>query len=488
MKKRTHRVARVAALAVTLVALAFAPLAAVPSTTAAYTDTAAAETSPTQTPLLTQTTRMTPTSTYLENTATALQDDGTLWVWGFRGNGLAGNGTLTVPSTAPPSPVVLPNDGYAGRDHRYIVKVAGTSLDNYYPTDINYTGLAALSDDGRVYTWGGSSTNNIMGRPSTPIPYTQPGPVAIPGTVVDLRSTSSVFLALTSTGDLYTWGYAEGRGITGQGTATASSPAPSLILSGVHSIGAGMWNGWAIRGNFDARDPNTGVFWWGWANAGSAYASDPSGDSLGVSRYTPFRSNFLSVYAQTGCDSVGVVMGSAADQCLIRSMTGHYYGNQVNVQGQLLTWGDATNYGTGRAYVSGPVSATPIILAMPNDDPVTAVAPTQDYVQVLGASGQVYIYGRYSFGRGPDPTLGTPSLTNLVTPAQLLPLGSAVTALGGFGYSGTALNADGSFVSWGGGTAGGNNNTYSSIINSWGANSTPTTAVQGLTTMITPGS
>ena len=489
MKKTTHRAAGVAALAVTLVALAFAPLAAVPSTTAAYTDTARAETSPTQTPLLTQTTRMTPTNTYLANTATAIQADGTLWVWGFRGNGLAGNGTLTVPSNAPPSPVVLPNDGYTGPSHRYIVKVAGTSLDNYYPTDINYTGLAALSDDGRVYTWGGSAGNNVMGRPSAPVPYTQPGPVSIPGTVVDLRSSSGVFMALTSTGDLYTWGYAQSRGITGQGTPTASSPTPSLIMSGVHSIGAGMWNGWAIRGNFDANDATTGVFWWGWANAGSSYASDPSGDNLGTNRYAPFRSTFLSPFAQSGCDAVGVVMGSPADTCTITSLTGSYYGNQLVFDGgHLVTWGDATNYGTGRPYVSGAASATPLALTLPNDDTVKAVAPSQDYIQVLGESGQVYIYGRYSFGRGPDPTLGTPSTTNQVTPVQLVPLGSDVTAVGSFGYSATALKADGSFVSWGGGTAGGNNNTYSSIINSWGANTTPTTAVQGLTTMITPGS
>ncbi|MFE4948724.1 hypothetical protein ACFQ9V_01320 [Leifsonia sp. NPDC056665] len=485
---RRRTAPRVAGL-VGLVAVAFAALAVVPPTTAAYMDTAQAQTSADQSPLLTQTTRMVPTKTYLANTATAIQDDGTLWVWGFRGNGLAGNGTLTVPSTAPPTPVILPNTGYTGQNHRYIVRVAGTSLDDYYPTDINYTGMAALSDDGQVYTWGGSSTNNVMGRPSSPIPYTQPGPVSIPGTVVDLRSSSGVFMALTSTGDLYTWGYAQARGITGQGTPTASSPTPSLIMSGVHSIGAGMWNGWAIRGNFNPNDTTTGVFWWGWANAGSSYASDPSGDNLGVNRNAPFRSTILSAFAQSGCDTVGVVMGSAGDTCTITSLTGHYFGNQLVFDGgHMVTWGDANNQGTGRPYVSGAVSAQPLALTLPNNDTVAAVAPSEDYVQVLGASGQVYIYGRYSFGRGPDPTLGTPSTTNIVTPAQIVPLGSTVTAVGSFGYSGTAVNADGSYVNWGGGTAGGNNNTYSSIINSWGANTTPTNAVQGLTTMIPPGS
>ena len=483
MKRTTLRAAGLVAL----VAVAFVPVAVVPSTTAAYTDTARAETSPLTTPIFTQPARMIPTDTYLANTATALQDDGTLWVWGYRGNGLAGNGAATVASNARPTAVVLPNTGHSGPDNRYIVKVAGTSLDNYYPTNGSYTGLAALSDDGIVYTWGGTNANNVMGRPAAPIPYTQPGPVSIPGTVVDLRSSSGVFMALTSTGDLYTWGNPQGRGITGQGTATASSPTPSLIMSGVHSIGAGMWNGWAIRGNLDSNDQTTGVFWWGWANAGASFASDPSGDNLGANQYTPVRSTFLSLFAQEGCDTVGVVMGSADDQCTIKSLTGHYYGNQLVFEGgYMVTWGDATNYGTGRAYVDGTASAQPTALLMPNGDPVQAVAPSQDYVLVLGASGQVYVYGRYSFGRGPDPNSGAASTTNVITPTPIAPLNS-VTAVGAFGYSGTALNTGGSFVSWGGGTAGGNNNTYNSIINSWASNTASTAQVQGLTTMIPPG-
>lgn len=459
-----------------------------PRTAAAFTDTAAAETSATATPLTTQPARMMPTLTRLANTATALQDDGTLWVWGFRGNGLAGNGVLTVANTAPPSPVILPNTGYAGPGHRYIVEVAGTSLDNYYPTDINYTGLAALSDDGQVFTWGGNATNHVMGRPNTPTPFTQPGVVAIPGTVVDLKSSAGVFMALTKAGDVFTWGYPQGRGITGQGTASASSVAPFLILTGVHSIGAGMWNGWAIRGNQIPGDTATGVFWWGWANSGAAYASDPSGDHLGTSRYAPTRAVALSGYATSGCDSVGVVMGSAADQCSIRSLTGHYFGNQLVLStGGLITWGDGSNAGTGRPYVSGAESSTPATISLPGGDTVASIATTEDYVEVLGASSSVYIFGRYSFARGPNPLTGAPSTVNLVTPTTITSLGGPIVVLGGFGYSGTALRPDGTFVSWGGSTAGGNNNTYSSIRNGWAANTTPTNAIQGITPMTPPG-
>jgi hypothetical protein len=463
--------------------------AAAPTTTAAYTDTSAAETSQTDSPLTTQSARMFPTQTRIANTITWLQNDGTLWVWGYRGNGLSGSGVADVANVnTTPTPVILPNDGYAAQGHRHIVKVAGTSLDGYYPTDANTIGLAALSDDGQVYTWGGTNALNVMGRPATPTPYTQPGLVSIPGTVVDLTSSATVYMALTDTGDVYTWGYPQARGVTGQGAASASSATPTLIMSGVHSIGSGMWNGWAIRGNASDGDTTTGVFWWGWANAGSNYASDPSGDGIGTNQNSPTRSTALSAYATSGCDTVGVVMGSADDRCSIRALNGHYYGNQlVTSDGQLVTWGASSQYGTGRPYASAVESSTPAVVPLPNGDTVASVVVTVDYVQVLGTSGTVYIYGRYSFGRGPDPATGAASTTNLVTPTAITAFSGQVAALGGFGYSGTALMADGTLTAWGGGTQGGNNNLYNSIRGQWYPTLPASNAVQGIIPMTPPG-
>ncbi|WP_085368142.1 hypothetical protein [Leifsonia sp. NCR5] len=459
------------------------------TTTAAYTDATAAETSQSQSPLTAQSARMIPTQTRIANTITWLQSDGTLWVWGFRGNGLSGSGSATVPNNnTAPSAVILPNDGYAGPGRRSIVKVAGTSLDGYYPTDVNTTGLAALSDDGQVYTWGGNSANNIMGRPSTPTPYTLPGLVSIPGRVVDLASSATVYMALTDTGDVYTWGYAQARGVTGQGTATASSATPSLIMSGVHSIGAGLWNGWAIRGDSSPGDTTTGVFWWGWANTGSAYASDPSGDNIGTNANSPTRSTALSAYATSGCDTVGVIMGSADDECSIKQLNGHYFGNQlVTSDGQLIAWGAGSQYGTGRPYVSGAESATPTVVPLPNGDTVASVSVTVDYVEVLAASGTLYIYGRYSFAWGPNPATGAVSATNIVTPTAITAFSGPVAAVGGFGYSGTALLADGTLASWGGSTQGGNSNLYNSIRPDWYTTQPTNNAVQGILPMTPPG-
>ncbi|GEL48411.1 hypothetical protein CHO01_35270 [Cellulomonas hominis] len=464
-----------AALAVVAVVASTAP------TTAAYTDRAEAVTDVFASP----TTRFVPQQTYLAGTAAAVQDDGTIAVWGYRGNGLSGTGTTTVDSAATISLVTLPSDGHPDGARR-AVRLAGVSLDNYYPADVSYSGLAALSDDGRVYTWGGNQVHNIMGRTNA-VPFNRPGQVSIPGTVVDLVSSASVFMALTDTGDLYTWGYAQSRGVTGQGTATASAATPTRILTGVHSIGAGVWNGWAIRGNTVAGDATTGVLWWGWANGAGAYAGDPSGDNVTTSRSTPTRSQALSALTTTGCDAVGVVAGSPEDTCRLQSLTGHYYGSQAVLDdGTLLTWGNYVEWGTGRTDGGSAANNTPTAITLAAGVTARQVATTEDYVLVLGSDGYAYVWGRYSYSYGPHPSTGATSNANIRTPTRMTALGQ-VELLAGTGYSGMALRADGTLVLWGGTTQGGSHNTHRVVRNGFATTTTPTTPSQGLTALVMPG-
>jgi hypothetical protein len=391
----------------------------------------------------------------------------------------------TVASNAVPSAAVIPQTGYTGGAHRrHVIKVAAVSLDNFFEASVDTTGMAALSDDGIVYTWGGNQVNNIMGR--TAANYNTPTAVTIPGAVVDLVSSSGVFMALTSTGDLYTWGNPQGRGITGQGTLTASNSAPTQILTGVHSIGAGTWNGWAIRSNNNAADPQSGVFWWGWANATGSFAGDPSGDDIGTTRSVPTKSAALSALATSGCNTDGVVANSVADTCTLRSLSGHYFGNQaLTSTGVLYGWGtQGTVYGTGRA--TAPANA-PRIVTVPGNPAVAKVAVTEDYVLLLTTAGQVFVYGRYSFADGPNPTTGAISSTDPQTPTRIQALPTTATDIGGFGYTGMARLTDGRYYVWGGSTQGGNNNTYSSVRNGWASTSTPTNATQGLTLFSQPG-
>lgn len=449
------------------------------TTTAAYTDRASATTD-----VVASTTRFVPQQTHLPGTGTAVQDDGTIAIWGYRGSGLSGTGTASVASSAAISLVTLPSDGHP-EGRRRAVALAGTSLSN--ATDVHDTGLAALSDDGRVYTWGGDQTGYVMGRTDA-VPYARPGPVAIPGTVVDLVSSASVFMALTSTGDLYTWGHAQARGVTGQGSVTASSATPTRILTGVHSIGAGVWNGWAVRGNTVAGDTATGVLWWGWSPAPGTDAGDPSGDNRNTIRSTPTRSDALSAFTTSGCEAVGVVAGSPQDTCGIQSLTGHDHGSQaLRADGTLLTWGNPVEWGTGRVDGGAAANNTPTALTLAAGVTAVQVTTTRDYVLVLGSNGYAYVYGRYSRGGGPHPSTGATSTADLRTPVRHTALGQ-VEHLAGFGCSAAALRADGTIILWGGSTDGlSSTNAELAVCNGFATTTTPDSPSAGLTALVMPG-
>ncbi|KAI1403714.1 RCC1/BLIP-II [Hypoxylon fuscum] len=74
------------------------------------------------------------------------------------------------------------------------------------------TSFAALSDDGRVWTWGDGRFGALFGRPVSPeSPAERPGLVEalqdLPtGKITQIRAGGWMFLALTEGQDLYAWG------------------------------------------------------------------------------------------------------------------------------------------------------------------------------------------------------------------------------------------------------------------------------------------
>lgn len=443
--------------------------------------------------VVTGVTTWSPQQTFLANTNVALQGDGSIAIWGYRGNGISGTGAATVAETAPVTVIALPDDGYPRVGSRRAVKVQGTSLDNYYGADASYTGLAALSDDGNVYTWGGTQTNSVMGRDATTVPFNLPGRVDLPEPVVDLASSSGVFMALTESGAVYTWGdNYSGRGLLGQGITNRPSnllPQQVALPGPAHSIGGGVWSSWVVVGNYDETREDTGVFWWGWSNL-NTFQTSPGGDGDSTTRTSAFRSAALSPYATGGCDGPPVgPASSATDTCRIRSMSGHYYGNQVLLDdGSVLAWGQRNRGGDGRGAATDEEARTPTPIPGygPEGSRVVRVVAIEDIALALDAEGYVHQWGTLQYqGARPDGSLG-PAVT-VLAPERLDFLGAGVSGLGGSGYTPLVVPADPTvLISWLGAVQGGNN-TRGQVRDRFLETSTAPTGRQPPTTMTMPG-
>lgn len=450
---------------------------AVGSTTAAYTDRAQA----TAAGLSTDTTRFLPMEGRAAATGVAVQDDGTIAIWGFRGTGRSGTGTDSVASDAPVSVITLPSDGHPeGRRRAIEARTVGGQR------TASESGVIARSDDGRIYTWGGDQSKHKMGRTDDTVPFNEPGEVEIPGAVVDIAAGTRIMMALTSEGDLYTWGHPNGEGATGQGSLTASSPTPTRILDGVHSMGVGQVYGWAIRGNTIDGDPSSGVLWWG----RSLPLLDPSGGDEGAKNIgTPTQSRALSAYTTSGCDTVGVVAGSPEDTCSLQSIAGNGRGFVARLaDGSILTWGNPEG-GLGRPAGTTVENATPSPVWLPDGVRIENVSVSLTYVLLHGNDGNAYVYGSYDIWGGPHPDTGMVSFENVPTPVKLKALGP-VHALVGIGTSGAALRADGEIVLWGGGrdaptTVAANEDSL--VRDGFATTNTPTTSLVGLTDLVMPG-
>lgn len=443
------------------------------TTTAAKTDQVFAQLDPAQAPVTPPAT-WEMQQTYLAGTSVAIRQDGDIAIWGYRGNGLSGSGRKDVSAAAPVSTVPLPQEDGARR----AVKVQGTSLDGFWAEDSAFTGLAALSDDGKVFTWGGTQVNSVMGRGSTasdPREWWEPGEVYLPGRVVDLASSSGAYMALLENGEVYTWGHNWGsRGLLGHGhTWPVRNGAPRRVLlpGPAHSIGAGTWSSWAILGDHRAGDPASGVYWWGWGNR-HTYQTSPGGEGNGETAISPRQSVTLSRYARSGCDGPPAgPNGSQPETCSIRSMQGHYHGNTFLLDdGRLLAWGVgpavATSWGVPWEARTADEAATPTVVEIEAGVRAVRVVPTTDMVFALGDNGRVYQWGTRKYhavdSNGTLRSYGG-SHAPLKTPMRLDFLGADVESLGGSGYTPVVSQRGGDVVTWNGTTHGFNNNKHAQV-------------------------
>ncbi|MDR1851142.1 MAG: hypothetical protein LBR21_00580 [Propionibacteriaceae bacterium] len=459
--------------------LALALIASAPITAASFTDTEAGKMAIAfDDPLL----DLEPLDTMAMGTAMALDQFGCLWIWGLRKYGMAGVGVETVASEDPASRVCLP-------DSRKIVTADATSQygQNY---DLTY-GAAALADDGTVWTWGcyylrlcgvgAADKDNSAGDTQ----YYSPQQVTFPNLasgekIVDLKALNNAFAALSSGGQLFTWGEAT-FGVLGNGTQGTNLTSPVRMLTQVHSFGTSIFCGWAIaaagwRSGKDAASNDTlssnkaAVVFWG-SNAGSygrpsgdtsiadtVVKSTPSALTGTLANYLDYKDGDSTLGANTDDNAtLGVRMGSAQDGGTFQDMTGQYYGSSIRLKnGSLLSWG----YGSHGASGAG-ISKTggkPALITAAN--PIVGLATGTEFIFYWDSAGQAYFYGERKhtdkFPREDGAPYELPNVANLafaIDGGTTYPAWQKgkIAKIVGFGDSAMVKRTDGLLFTVGGG-------------------------------------
>jgi alpha-tubulin suppressor-like RCC1 family protein len=392
----------------------------------------------------------------------ALTSHGQVYGWGYNGDGEVGDGTFT------------------NRDRPVSV---------HLPADANVTAISAgiggdsslaLTDDGRVLTWG----NLFTGDQNTPI-YKS----GLPGAIKEIAAGGTHKLALAPDGAVWAWGnnYA---GQLGNGNTTDSDTPVQVIGlpvgDPVQHISGGIYHSLAVTqsgkvyawgGNLNgqlgngttsaagqpgsttaapvlglpADDPVTQVAGGGWHSLAltaskKVYAWGDNefgalGDGTKVERHT-------AVLAKSPQPALG--SGVTIDYIV----AGEFYSLALTSAGQVLSWGrnhDWSELGDGTSNdrsVPGPVSETG-----PGAMLVVAIGTSNASGHAIGASAPSSALAWGDNESGQVGNNNEPNDSNVPVPVQCLPGDPVVIDTGGYNHT-VALTRNGAVYAWGQGTYG----------------------------------
>jgi len=152
----------------------------------------------------------------------AVASDGTVYTWGFNSDGQLGNGTTAINSNVPVA--VVMSGVLSGK---VITKVAAGSFSS-----------TALASDGTVYSWGynfyGQLGNGTNTSSNVPVAVVTSG-VLNGKTITQIAGGTSHSMALASDGTIYSWGYNPNGQLGDGSTGTGSNVPIAVITSGVLS-------------------------------------------------------------------------------------------------------------------------------------------------------------------------------------------------------------------------------------------------------------
>jgi alpha-tubulin suppressor-like RCC1 family protein len=281
------------------------------------------------------------------------------------GTGLLGNGTTGTSST----PVKID-----GLSNHFVTQVSSYSE---YGAPGDHT--LALTSGGSIYSWGsndhgqlGNGTEIDSLAPTQPLPL----PAAVAGRVVAVSAGYQFSLALTSTGQVLSWG---ASGELGDGSVTdrlepAVIPAPGGQRA--LAISAGESHAEVVTSNGQV---------WGWgSNADGELGNGSFANSL-----LPVQAELPTGFVATAVAAAGVHY-AAEDQPQSHTLA-------LGADGRLFGWGNNSEgqLGTGQPGADQPL---PVQSLVPRHTTVVAIAAGGENSGALTSTGEVLTWGLNAYG------------------------------------------------------------------------------------------
>jgi alpha-tubulin suppressor-like RCC1 family protein len=306
----------------------------------------------------------------------AIKADGTMWGWGFNGDGETGDGTTAQRN----SPV------QAGTDNKWVSVAAGT----YY--------TMALKSDGTLWTcgWSGQHLNQI-GTGNTWVSY---------------FGGYMQFGAIRSDGTLWMWGY-NNYGQVGDGTTTTRAN-PVQIGTGTDWVSFGASAGGYYTSTSYATRADGSLWTWGLNTSGQM------GDGTLVNKWVP-------------------TMVHASDHVVSSISGGSGFATGVNTDGTMWGWG--SNY-LGQVGDGTTIART---------SPVQVGTATNwhgmnsgdSHTIAIQSNGTLWAWGCNQYGQLGDGTTSSHTIPNQIGTAN------DWAAVFAGGSSSMAIKANGTLWAWG---------------------------------------
>ncbi len=365
------------------------------------------------------------------NYTAAIKTDGTLWTWGDGSDGQLG---INNPPT-----INIPVTTFAGGTNW--ADTATTEPEDLYTLSAGNNHTVAIKTDGTLWTWG-SGSDGRLGTNDTTIISTPVTTFAGGTNWKQISSGSRSTAAIKTDGTLWTWG----RGFYGQlgtnDTTQRNTPVTTFA-------GGTNWKQVSVGYNFISAIKTDGTLWvWGAGVSGRLGTNDTTQRNTPVTTFAG-GTNWKQVSA------------------------GVRYAAAIKTDGTLWTWGNNGSGQLGNVTVGGNVLT-----------PVTTFAGGTDWKQVSAGMGSSVNFNAltaaiktdgtlWTWGYGFSGQLGTNNTTNTSTPVTTFSGGTDWKQVSAGNGHTAAIKTDGTLWVWGVGISGqlGNAETFS--------RSTPVTTFAG---------